>query len=147
MDYTGTLLLVRHDRAFLNNVVTSSLVFEGNGRVQEYAGGYDDWLRQRSATELEKQPKKGKIKKRTRIKPAGPCKLSYKETRELEQLPRKIEAAEEEQAKLFETMSDPAFYQEEGDSVALAKERLTDLERFLAVAYDRWQELESIKDK
>jgi ATP-binding cassette subfamily F protein uup len=146
MNYTGTVLLVSHDRAFLNNVVTSSLVFEGNGRVQEYAGGYDDWLRQRPVKEVDKQPKKEKGKGRTRLKPVGPRKLSFKETRELERLPLEIEAAEEEQAKLYDSMADPAFYQGDGEAVALAKVRLTELEQVLAVAYDRWQELESIKD-
>jgi len=146
MDYTGTVLLVSHDRAFLNNVVTSSLVFEGNGRVQEYAGGYDDWLRQRPMIEVEKQAKKEKRSGRTRLRPAVPRKLSYKETRELERLPQDIEAAEEEQAKLYDTMSDPAFYQGDGEAVALAKARLAELEQFLAAGYDRWQELESIKD-
>ena len=146
MEYTGTVLLVSHDRAFLNNVVTSSLVFEGNGRVQEYAGGYDDWLRQRPMVEVDKQAKKVKGKGRTRLRPAGPRKLSFKENRELERLPLEIEAAEEEQAKLYDTMSDPAFYQGDGEAVALAKARLAELEQFLAAAYDRWQELESIKD-
>ena len=146
MDYTGTVLLVSHDRAFLNNVVTSSLVFEGNGRVQEYAGGYDDWLRQRPMVEVEKQTKKEKGNGRTRLRPAGPRKLGYKETQELERLPQEIEAAEEEQAKLYDTMSDPAFYQGDGEAVALAKARLAELEQFLAAGYDRWQELESIKD-
>jgi ATP-binding cassette subfamily F protein uup len=146
MEYTGTVLLVSHDRAFLNNVVTSSLVFEGNGRVQEYAGGYDDWLRQRPMVEVDKQAKKVKGKGRPRLRPAGPRKLSFKENRELERLPLEIEAAEEEQAKLYDTMSDPAFYQGDGEAVALAKARLAELEQFLAAAYDRWQELESIKD-
>jgi ATP-binding cassette subfamily F protein uup len=146
MNYTGTVLLVSHDRAFLNNVVTSSLVFERNGRVQEYAGGYDDWLRQRPVEEVEKQAKKEKGKGRTRLKPVGPRKLSFKETRELERLPLKIETAEEEQAKLYNAMSDPAFYQGNGEAVASAKARLAELEQLLAVAYDRWQELESIQN-
>jgi ATP-binding cassette subfamily F protein uup len=146
MDYTGTVLLVSHDRAFLNNVVTSSLVFEGNGRVQEYAGGYDDWLRQRPMEEMKIQIKKEKGGGRRSLRPVGPRKLSYKETRELERLPIKIEAAEEEQAKLYDTMSDPAFYQGDGEAVASAKARLAELEQFLAAGYDRWQELENIKD-
>ena len=147
MDYTGTVLLVSHDRAFLNNVVTSSLVFEGNGRVQEYAGGYDDWLRQRPVVEVDLQVKKEKGKGRIRMRLAGPRKLSYKECRELERLPMEIEAAEEEQARLYAAMADPAFYQGEGTPVASAKARLAELEQLLATAYDRWQELESIKDK
>ena len=96
MEYNGTILLVSHDRAFLNNVVTSTIVFEGEGQLQEYVGGYDDWLRQRivrvepeRARLTEEKPKKEKL-------PPEKRKLSYKETRELQELPQKIEALEEE---------------------------------------------------
>jgi ATP-binding cassette subfamily F protein uup len=146
MDYPGTVLLVSHDRAFLNNVVTSSLVFEGNGRVQEYAGGYDDWLRQRPVVEVGTATKKEKDKGRTRLRSTGPRRLSYKESRELERLPGEIEAEEEEQARLYDAMADPALYQSNGAAVASAKARLAELEKLLTAAYDRWQELESIKD-
>jgi len=147
MDYQGTVLLVSHDRAFLNNVVTSTLVFEKNGKVQEYAGGYDDWLRQHAVVEEDSPAKKEKGKGRIRMRPARPRKLSFKETRELERLPLEIEAAEEEQANLYAAMSDPAFYQGDGKVIAVTKARLAELEQLLAAAYDRWQELESIKDK
>jgi ATP-binding cassette subfamily F protein uup len=146
IDYSGTVLLVSHDRTFLNNVVTSSLVFEGNGRVQEYAGGYDDWLRQRTTFEKDEPRKMEKGKGRPRIRSAGPRKLSYNETKELERLPMEIETAEKEQARLYGTMSDPAFYQGDGAAVALAKARLAELELLLSAAYERWQELESIKE-
>ena len=95
---------------------------------------------------MEKQAKKEKGKGRTRLKPVGPRKLSFKESRELERLPLKIETAEEEQAKLYNAMSDPAFYQGNGEAVASAKARLAELEQLLAAAYDRWQELESIQN-
>ncbi|MBW2562152.1 MAG: ATP-binding cassette domain-containing protein, partial [Deltaproteobacteria bacterium] len=142
-DYKGTVLLVSHERAFLNNVVTSTLVFEKDGTLQEYAGGYDDWLIQRPAeTEESKTPEK-KIKKRPR--PAGPRKLSFRETRELEGLPREIEAMEAEQQELYASMADPSFYQQEGTLISQAKARVEELEQSLAVAYERWAELEAIK--
>jgi ATP-binding cassette subfamily F protein uup len=113
-DYQGTLLLVSHDRTFLDNVVTSTLVFEGEGKVGEYAGGYEDWKLQRAAAPLRDVPKLGapslvapavaeKTNNRNR-------KLSYKERRELEALPGKIEALEVEQSELHRLMGDGDFY-------------------------------------
>ena len=106
LDYQGTVLLVSHDRTFLNNVVTSTLVLEGNGRVAEYVGGYDDWLRQRqspTARVSKAVAKDGKAQP-----PAErPRRLNYQERRELEALPERIEALEAEQAQLFQAMSDP----------------------------------------
>jgi len=140
LDYTGTLLLISHDRTFLNNVVTSTLVFEDKGRVTEYVGGYDDWIAQRPATEIlekqEPQPKTSiKTKKTTQ-------KLSYNEQRELHSLPGKIEALETEQRELYNTMSDPNFYQREGSEIASIKERAGVLEQKLEEAYARWEQLE-----
>ncbi|MDO9516367.1 MAG: ATP-binding cassette domain-containing protein, partial [Syntrophales bacterium] len=106
-DYKGTVLLVSHERAFLNNVVTSTLVFEEDGRVQEYASGYDDWLIQRPAEVAETKAPEKKARKKSR--PAGPRKLSFKEARELEGLPQKIEAMETEQQELYASMADSSF--------------------------------------
>ena len=144
-DYTGTLLLVSHDRAFLNNVVTSTLVFEENGRVQEYAGGYDDWLNQRPQPKAaESAPAAPKAEKK-KAKPAGPRKLTFKEARELEELPGRIEALEAEQTQLYADMAEPTFYQQESAAIGKAKERVATLEQELAAAYARWEELEAIQ--
>ena len=145
LTYAGTILLVSHDRALLNNVVTSVLVLEGGGRVGEYVGGYDDWLRQRpQPTGPEKTAPV--VRKLGRPKPSTPKRrLSYKETKELEALPGKIEALEEEQARLIATLSSPEFYAKSDPAdIARANARLQDLERELDEAYARWEELEEL---
>jgi ABC transport system ATP-binding/permease protein len=142
-DYPGTLLLVSHDRAFLNNVVTSTLVFEGQGRIGEYVGGYDDWLRQRKLPEppikAEKaraeRPKSARVRRQT---------LNFKQQRELDALPQQIEALEAEQKNLYQAMSDPSFYQQSGDEIARAGARLEALEQEIEAASLRWEELESL---
>jgi ATP-binding cassette subfamily F protein uup len=142
LDYPGALLLVSHDRTFLNNVVTSTLVLEGEGRVGEYVGGYDDWLRRRRPVAPVDT---GKIATRTvtqRPRPERRQSLSYKEQRELEALPPLIETLEAEQAKLYASLSDPSFYQRRGAEIAGAKVRLESLERELDDAYRRWEALE-----
>ena len=142
-DYKGTVLLVSHDRALLNNVVTSTFVFEKEGKVQEYAGGYDDWLIQRPAEIAETKPTpEKKVKKR--LKPAGPRKLTFKEARELETLPQKIEAMETEQQEIYNSMADPSFYRQESALIIQAKARIEELEQSLAIAYERWEKLEAI---
>ena len=142
-DYKGTVLLVSHDRALLNNVVTSTFVFEKEGKVQEYAGGYDDWLIQRPAEIAETKPTpEKKVKKR--LKPAGPRKLTFKEARELETLPQKIEAMEAEQQEIYNSMADPSFYRQESALIIQAKARIEELEQSLAIAYERWEKLEAI---
>ena len=143
LDYPGTLLLVSHDRAFLNNVVTSTLVFEGEGQVHEYVGGYDDWLRQRSGAITTNQKKEKQKNVKPRVKNNDVRKLGYREQRELEQLPKRIEALEAEQEKLHKEMADPAFYQQDGEVIASASEKLETLERELMEAYERWESLES----
>ena len=124
-DYTGTLLIVSHDRTFLDNVVTSTLVFEGDGKVGEYVGGYSDWLRQRKETLTERvkpvsdEQKKAKpVKKAMQGEKNKPQKLSYKEQRELEELPARIESLESEQAELHSTTSSSEFYQQDKDAIA-----------------------------
>ena len=142
LEYQGTLLLVSHDRAFLNSVVTSTLVFEGRGRVEEYVGGYDDWIRQRSSVASEAKPavtpKVAKAKSK-----AKPTKLSYKDQRELDALPKRIEELDAELASAHATVADPEFYQQDGATIAEANKRLQQLEQELEQAYARWEELES----
>ncbi|MBE9547705.1 MAG: ATP-binding cassette domain-containing protein, partial [Proteobacteria bacterium] len=143
IDYTGTVLIVSHDRTFLNNAVTSTLVFEDQGRVREYVGGYDDWLRQRPQ-EVESAPGPQPKKTKPRRVDTGPRKLTFKEQRELEQLPDIIEDLEAGKRTLFATMADPALYKTSGADVARLQARLDELERDLEVAYARWELLEDL---
>jgi ATP-binding cassette subfamily F protein uup len=148
LEYSGTILMVSHDRAFLNNMVTSTIVFEGNGRLQEYVGGYDDWLRQRTERDesLNTAPREQKQKKGKT--PREKQKLSYKDTRELEAVPLKIEALEEEKRRLLETLNSPAFYvNRDADEINRANDRLKALEEELEGDYGRWDELESLASK
>jgi len=144
MDYQGTLLLVSHDRAFLDNVVTRSLVFEGDGRVAEYVGGYSDWLRQKKAGEKTARQDNA-IKPAAAGKGSAPKagKLSYKDQRELDALPATIEALEGEQVLLQETVSDAAFYQQSADEISGVLARLESIASELEEGYARWQELEA----
>lgn len=148
-EFAGTVLVVSHDRAFLNNVVTSTLVFEGDGFVREYAGGYDDWLRQRKPSEAAKpetvaaQPA---ATEPTESKPATRArKLSYKEQRELESLVERIAELEAQRESLHATLADPAFYQRAGGAIAETKGKLAAVEDELAGAYERWETLEAAK--
>ena len=145
--FSGTVLLVSHDRAFLNNVVTSTMVFEENGSLVEYAGGYDDWLRQRrNAPEPAKQKKTGADRPRTRQKTGSgrDGKLGFREMRELEALYGDIAALEEEHGDLCARLSDPELYKGNGDEIAVAKRRLDTLEKEIQNAYDRWERLEAL---
>jgi len=144
-EYSGTLLLVSHDREFLNNVVTSTLVMEGNGRVSEYVGGYDDWLRQSVNSVRPDQTVAKPAAEKPRRQTERPRKLSYKEERELEVLPDQIAALENEQETLHNTLADPAFYKSAGAEVAVLNKRLEELESELAGCYRRWEELEALK--
>ena len=142
-DYKGTVLIVSHDRALLNNVVTSTFVFEKEGKIQEYAGGYDDWLLQRPAEIAETKPTpEKKVKKK--LRPAELRKLTFNEARELDSLPQNIEAMETEQQEFYNSMADPSFYQQESTIISQAKAKTEELERSLAMAYQRWEELEAI---
>ena len=141
-DYSGTLLLVSHDRAFLNNLVTSTLVFEEDGQVREYIGGYDDWLRQRSASPVALMPKRGPTKIRESVARPG-TKLSYKFQRELQQLPDRIEQLEQQRDALQARMTHNSFYQQSGDRIAAAQQELVSLSDELEEAYGRWERLES----
>jgi ATP-binding cassette subfamily F protein uup len=143
-DYTGTLLLVSHDRAFLDNVVTSTLVFEGQGTVNEYVGGYEDWLRQR------RQPAADGDKSRSRPMPkvakAKPRKLSYKEQRELEVLPVRLESLETEQTDLQAQVAAPEFYRQDKAAIAAILERLEVVGNELEQCFERWEALEATAD-
>jgi len=146
MKYKGTLLLVSHDRAFINNVVTSTIVFEGDGRVKEYVGGYDDWLQQRPQ---EARPDKaGAAKKGPPPAPVPKTKagFGYRHQRELESLPQTINLLESEQEELFQTMSDPDFYKGDKAEIVATQQRLESVKGLLSSAYDRWEELEELKD-
>jgi ATP-binding cassette subfamily F protein uup len=142
-DYPGTLLLVSHDRAFLNHVVTSTLVFEGAGTVKEYAGGYDDWLRQKSAAATPASPEPARQEPR-RVPRDRPRKLTYHEQRELESLPALIETLEAEQEQLQQRFAEPGFYQQSGAEIAKVTTRLETVHQELQLAYARWESLEAV---
>ncbi len=144
LEYGGTILMVSHDRAFLNNVATSTIVFEGKGRLQEYVGGYDDWLRQRAAPVEPPRAASAEPRKRDRP-PKEKRKLSYRETRELQELPLKIEALEAERERLLETLNSPAFYAgRNAGEIQRVNDRLKALDEELDGSYGRWDELESL---
>jgi ABC transport system ATP-binding/permease protein len=147
IDWPGTLLLVSHDRVFIDHVVTSTLVFEGAGRVQEYVGGYEDWLRQRpepvAASAAEPHVREPAI-----VTPAPPAagsrrRPSYREQQELLQLPARIEALEDEQKRLEARIAAPDFYKAPADAIREALARIDTLQQELLEAYARWDELES----
>jgi ATP-binding cassette subfamily F protein uup len=140
VDYQGTLLLVSHDRAFLNDVVTSILAIEADGRVKEYDGGYDDFLRQRQA-ESAAEARPARVAP-SPLPPDRPRRLTYKERQELEALPGRIEELEAELHRWHEAMADPAFYRKAGGEIAEAKARLEAVEQEVAAAYRRWEALE-----
>ena len=148
LEYQGTLLLVSHDRAFLNNVVTSTIVFEGKGQVVEYTGGYDDWLSQRPQGAAERLPEKnGRKKVRPKLRARPSRKLGYMQKREMQDLPPKIEALESEQKELFAILSDPLFYKKEKEEIVGLKSDLDRVERDIETAYRRWEELETMKSQ
>jgi len=147
--WQGTLLLVSHDRAFVDHVVTSTLVFEGEGHVQEYVGGYEDWLRQcrqaAPSSTRRNMAAPGAPSRATEVRetPAAPRKPSYKERRELEELPARIEALEKEQRSLQATVTSEEFYKRPALEIHEALFRLEELETLLLAAYARWDALEN----
>ena len=146
IEYPGTVLLVSHDREFLNNVVASTLVFDGNGNVKEYDGGYDDWVRQRDAgaaiDSANAQTTQTTSPKLNASSPSKPRKLSFKEQKELDSFPARIEVLEIEQGKLHEQMAAPSFYQKPKAEITTATNRLEAIERELAEVFARWELLE-----
>ncbi|MGY6553238.1 MAG: ATP-binding cassette domain-containing protein [Wenzhouxiangella sp.] len=146
-DYPGTLLLVSHDRDFLDNVVTSSLVMEGNGQIGEYVGGYSDWLRQRAVKADQGTSSASSLSsasaQEARKPVSRPAKLSYKLARELEQLPARVEALEAQIEGLSARMNDPAFFRSDPEAVAKLGKDLNRLQEELDQAYARWEALEA----
>ena len=150
MEFDGTIIIVSHDRSFLNNVVTQSLVFE-DSELNEYIGGYDDWLRQRPEQAAATSSKKTSNAKKTTEKPqqnekkveAKSKKLSYKDQRELEALPALIEQLETDIEAIQNQMSAADFYKEEKDVITQTQQALADKEAQLQTAYTRWEELEA----
>jgi ABC transport system ATP-binding/permease protein len=147
VNYAGTILLVSHDRAFINNVVTSTLVFEGNRVVKEYVGGYDDWVSQRPPE--DKQSNVAAVNKYTpparapRLKP----KFGQKQQKELDTLPSTIQLLETEQEELYRAMGDPDLYKKDQSEISGKKDRLESVKRLLAESYARWEELEQLKNE
>ncbi|MBE0472360.1 MAG: ATP-binding cassette domain-containing protein [Methyloprofundus sp.] len=149
VDYEGTLLIVSHDRAFLDNVVTSVIVFEGQGVVNEYVGGYSDWLAySKEQARLVEKPAKKKTPQPTSnlAVAAKKKKLSFKEQKELAELPLQIDKLEAQQVKVNEKISDAKFYQQAQDAINIVLAELTQVEQDLAHAYKRWDELETMQD-
>ncbi|MFW1676275.1 ATP-binding cassette domain-containing protein [Pontibacter sp. JAM-7] len=144
MDFDGTLLLVSHDRTFLDNVVTSTLVFDEPGVVNEYVGGYNDWLRQRPVSSNNKSAKAEIKPVVTEPRPAVK-KLSYKLQRELDELPEVLELAESALAALQQETSDPAFYQQEANHVTARLQALQTQEEEVERLMERWVELEAMQ--
>jgi ATP-binding cassette subfamily F protein uup len=157
VEWPGTLLLVSHDRAFLDNVVTSTIVFDTDGQVREYVGGYEDWVRQRAAAMAPpprplKPAKANSVKKvdagksgaakSGAAKPAGK-KLTYREQREFDELPGRIEALEVEQRDLAASLEDPGFYTKGAEAITASLARQAAIAADLAVMYARWDELDA----
>ena len=146
IEYSGTLLVVSHDRDFLDNVVTSTLVFVGGGRVGEYAGGYADWVRQRPPIPASPAPAEPK-----RAAPAAAAsirkrRLSFREAKELEALPHEIDTREQEREQLYASLADPTFLRD-GTAVAKAKARLAQVIAQIDSLTERWESLETIASK
>jgi ATP-binding cassette subfamily F protein uup len=144
MNYQGTLILVSHDRAFLNNVCTSTIVFDDDNQVREYVGGYDDWLKQRAQDKLAAAQNKKTVPqvKSTQTNQKAKSKLTYQEELDLAALPKQIESLEAEQAQLHDEMSAPEFYQQSPQAIADVQDKLAAVSEQLEQAYERWEVLE-----
>ncbi len=142
--FAGTLLMVSHDRVFLDNVVTSTLVFEGEGKVIEYIGGYEDWVSQHKSNPKNMSIVKKIEKQRDKTPAKQSRKLSYKEQKELDELPKKIEDLEKEQDELQRRVSSSEFYKQDAESITQTMQKLKQLEEDLKRAYQRWDELETL---
>ena len=148
-DYGGTLIVVSHDREFLDNVVTSTIVFETDGRIREYVGGYSDWLRQGHRLAEADSPFESDRRKRSadaRRQQRQPTKLGYMDQRELNRLPDEIAALEAEIAGLQRQVSEPGFYTQDPDKVQAALKHLADSEALLEARVERWGELEQLRE-
>jgi len=145
MKYKGTILMVSHDRTFINNVVTSTLVFEGNSVVKEYVGGYDDWLRQRPSDTTQGNVVAVNKDTPPAWSPKPKPKFGFRQRKELDSLPQTIEALEIEQKELFQAMGDPSLYKNNNSEIVSKKERLESVKKDLTAVYARWEELEQLK--
>ena len=143
LEFSGTLLVVSHDREFLDRVVTSTLVLEGKGKVGEYVGGYSDWARQRAVVAPASSPARTHVKASIPQRTEKKRKLTFKETNELASLPESIDALERERDAVYASLADPAVLRD-GAAAASAKARLAELESEIARRLARWEELESI---
>jgi ABC transport system ATP-binding/permease protein len=152
VEFAGTVLIVSHDRAFVNNVVTSTLAFEGDGVINEYVGGYDDWQRQRQDIDAEKAASKKAAQEKSELKKEAdkPKKLTYNEQREvtklrkeLEEIPAKLESMEEEQGALEAKLADPKFYTNSPKEFDEATDRLESLAGEQEAVMLRWEEVEA----
>jgi len=147
VDWPGTLLLVSHDRAFIDSVVTSTLVFEGNGHVQEYVGGYEDWLHQRREAARTRDAEAARSRTPVQAPPNRPApaarKRSYREEQELLALPARIAVLETEQQTLSAAVAGAGFYKEGAEAIRRTLARLEALQREILDAYARWDELDS----
>jgi ATP-binding cassette subfamily F protein uup len=147
VEFDGTLLLVSHDRAFLDNVVTSVFVLDGSGQVDEFVGGYTDWMnhvKQIKQAEAAKAPKQEKSAAQTPARTATKKKLSYKEQQELDKMPELIDELETKQAELTQLINDPEFYKKDQAIVAKALDELKQIDARLEQVYQRWDELEAL---
>jgi len=144
LDYTGTVLIVSHDRSFLDNLCTSTLVFEGRGIVKEYVGGYSDWKRAAAMNAAEVVPPAAKKVAPRPVKAVKPRKLSYAEKQELEMLPVRIEALEQELTDLHAAMADPASYRGDADVIRVATDRAKEIENEIEAAFARWSDLGAV---
>jgi ATP-binding cassette subfamily F protein uup len=150
VSFEGTLIVVSHDRAFLNNVVTSTISLSGNGEVREYIGGYDDYIRQKSLDNVAKALEKKQVSTSSStnvVSPGAPQvttkakKLSFKEQKEFEEIPKLIEQLEQEQSELQASMSDPDFFKSSNEAVAQDMKRIAQVGEKLQQHYTRWEEL------
>jgi ABC transport system ATP-binding/permease protein len=146
-EYAGTLLLVSHDRAFLDNVVTQTIAAEGNGRWREYVGGYTDWLRQRPQARVPDMRAAPATAPQAETAPTPKRKLSYKEQRELESLPASIEALENEQQALHERICAQDYHRAGSEQMRRDRERTAELVSLIATSMDRWEQLEALASK
>jgi ATP-binding cassette subfamily F protein uup len=145
VDYTGTILLVSHDRTFINNIVTSTVVFVGDSVVKEYVGDYDDWLRQRAEEAKPSRASASKQEAPPARAPRARLKLGFNQQKALDALPQTIEGLESEQQELFQTLGDPELYKKDRADIVATNDRLEELKRLLAEAYARWEELEQLR--
>jgi ATP-binding cassette subfamily F protein uup len=150
-DYKGTLLLISHDRAFMDNVVTSTWVFDGKGNIDEYIGGYQDYLEQRpdqkvvdQKSDVKKAIAKAEAASVAVEAPVKKVKLSYKDQRALEQLPVEIEALEKEQSELSEKLADGSWFVTDADAATQASQRLAEIDDLLLEKMERWDQLEEM---